>query len=73
VRRAGAELVKNIRAIAPYKADAYGLFAPVSTGIESYEDLAGRTVWNGPPRGAALTLGRQTIQLGSGGFQEGED
>lgn len=70
---AGAELVGNIRAIAPYNAGAYGLFAPVSTGIESYADLAGRTVWNGPPRGAALTLGRQTIQLGSGGFQEGED
>jgi len=70
---AGAELVRNIRAIAPYNAGAYGLFAPVSSGIDSYEDLAGRTVWNGPPRGAALTLGRQTIQLGSGGFQEGED
>ena len=70
---AGAELVQNIRAIAPYNSGAYGLFAPVSSGIDSYEDLAGRTVWNGPPRGAALTLGRQTIQLGSGGYQEGED
>lgn len=69
----GAALVRNIRAIAPYNAGAYGLFAPVSSGIDSYDDLAGRTVWNGPPRGAALTQARQTILLGTGGFEDGED
>lgn len=69
----GAALAENVQAIAPYNAGAYGLFAPVSTGIQSYQDLAGRTVWNGPPRGAALTVGRQTILLGSGGFKDGED
>ncbi|MDP5347017.1 MAG: C4-dicarboxylate ABC transporter substrate-binding protein [Paracoccaceae bacterium] len=39
----------------------------------SYTDIKGRTVWNGPPSGAALTVGRQTLQLGSGGFKDGED
>ncbi|MGR3367637.1 MAG: TAXI family TRAP transporter solute-binding subunit [Sagittula sp.] len=69
----GKDLVQNIRAIAPFNAGAYGLFAPVASNITSYQDLKGRTVWNGPPRGAALTLGRQTILLGSGGFKDGED
>ena len=45
----------------------------VSTGIESYEDLAGRTVWNGPPSGAALNVGRATITFGSGGYEDGTD
>ena len=69
----GAELAENVRAIAPYNAGAYGLMAHVSTGIDGYDDLAGKTVWNGPPRGAALTVGRQTILLGSGGMKDGED
>ncbi len=69
----GKALADNIRAIFPYNAGAYGLFAPVSSGIQSYKDIEGRTIWNGPPRGAALTVGRQTLLLGSGGMQDGED
>ncbi|HBZ43906.1 MAG TPA: C4-dicarboxylate ABC transporter substrate-binding protein [Maritimibacter sp.] len=69
----GAALAANVRAIAPYNAGAYGLIAPVSSGITSFEDLKDKTVWNGPPRGAALTMGRQTILFGSGGFKDGED
>ncbi len=69
----GAALADNVRALFPYNAGAYGLMSHVSTGIQSYEGLAGKTVWNGPPRGAALTVGRQTIQLGSGGYEDGKD
>lgn len=69
----GKALADNIRAIAPFNAGAYGLITHVSTGIESYEDLKGKTVWNGPPRGAALTVGRQTITFGSGGYEDGTD
>ncbi len=69
----GAALAANVRAIAPYNAGAYGLITPVASGITSYEQLAGKTVWNGPPRGAALTVGRQTILFGSGGYKDGED
>ncbi|MEQ5869568.1 C4-dicarboxylate ABC transporter substrate-binding protein [Sagittula sp. NFXS13] len=68
----GKALAGNIRAIAPFNAGAYGLFAPVASGIKSYSDIEGRTIWNGPPRGAALTVGRQTLMLGSGGLKEGE-
>ena len=69
----GKALAGKVRAMWPYNAGAYGLFAPVASGIRSYEDIKGRTVWNGPPSGAALTLGRQTLQLGTGGFKDGED
>jgi TRAP-type uncharacterized transport system substrate-binding protein len=73
IGEAGADLAANVQAIAPYNAGAYGLITPVASGITSYQDLAGKTVWNGPPRGAALTVGRQTILFGSGGYKDGED
>ena len=69
----GQEIAPNVKVLYTYNAGAYGLFAPVVSGINSYTDIKGRTVWNGPPSGAALTVGRQTLQLGSGGFKDGED
>ncbi len=69
----GAEVASNVKVLYTYNAGAYGLFAPVVSGITSYTDIEGRTVWNGPPSGAALTVGRQTLQLGSGGLKDGED
>ncbi len=62
----GAALAGNLRALAPYNAGAYGLFAHESSNIRSWADLAGRTVFNGPPRGAALVNARQAIQMASG-------
>lgn len=69
----GAVLAANLRALFPYNAGGYGLMAHVSTGIDSWDDLKGKTVWNGPPRGAALVQARQLIQFSTGGFQDGED
>lgn len=63
---AGAALAANLRALYPYNAGAYGLFALDSTNIRSWDDLKGRTIFNGPPRGAALVNARQTIQLNTG-------
>jgi len=68
---AGAELAANLRALYPYNAGAYGLFALESSGIRSWDDVEGRTLFNGPPRGGALVIGRQTIQLNTG-LKEGE-
>lgn len=67
----GAELAANLRALYPYNAGAYGLFALESSGIKSWDDIEGRTLFNGPPRGAALVNARQTIQLNTG-LKEGE-
>jgi len=62
----GAQLAANLRALWPYNAGGYGLMAFESSGITSWDDLAGRTVFNGPPQGAALTNARQTIQAITG-------
>lgn len=68
---AGADLAANLRALYPYNAGAYGLIALESEGIDSWEKLEGKNVWNGPPRGAALVNARQAIFL-STGFKDGE-
>lgn len=68
----GAELSNNLRALYPYNA---GGFFPVffsSKGYKTWEDLRGKTIWNGPPRGAALTNARQTLVLAAG-LKEGDD
>lgn len=68
----GAELAANLRALYPYNAGAYGLVALESEGIDSWDDLRGKEVWNGPPRGAALVNARQAIFLAAG-LKDGED
>jgi TRAP-type uncharacterized transport system substrate-binding protein len=67
----GAKLAANLRALYPYNAGAYGLIALESSGIKSWADVEGRTLFNGPPRGAALVNARQTIQLNTG-LKDGE-
>ncbi|GAB4262541.1 MAG: hypothetical protein Kow0013_08180 [Pararhodobacter sp.] len=63
---AGAALASNLRALYPYNAGGFFVFTMASSGVTSWDDLAGRTVFNGPPRGAALTNARQAIQLAAG-------
>ena len=68
----GAELAANLRGLYPYNAGAFMLFALDSENIKSWDDLKGKTVFNGPPRGAALVNARQSIVLASG-LKEGDD
>ena len=68
----GAALAENLRALYPYNAGAYGLFAHESKNIKQWGDLKGKTVFNGPPRGAALVNARQAIVLASG-LKDGTD
>lgn len=67
----GAELAENLRALYPYNAGAYGLLALESEGLTSWDDLKGKNVWNGPPRGAALINARQAIFLAAN-LKDGE-
>ena len=69
---AGAALAANLRALYPYNAGAYGLIALESEGITAWDQLKGKEVWNGPPRGAALVNARQAIFLAAG-LKDGED
>ncbi len=67
----GAELASNLRAIYPYTLGVFFLFAYDAKGIGGWDDLEGRKIFNGPPRGGALTNGRAYIQI-TAGLKEGE-
>ena len=67
----GAELAANLRALYPLTLGVFALYAYDSTGIKGWGDLEGRTIYNGPPRGAALSNARAIIQLAAG-LKEGD-
>jgi len=62
----GAEMAANIRVLFfnAGSAQVFGYYN--SNPIADIRDLKGKRIWNGPPRGAALTSGRAMIQLLSG-------
>ena len=67
----GAELAANLRVIF-FNAGSAQMFGYYnSTPIEDIRNLDGKRIWNGPPRGAALTSGRAMVQLLSG-LKDGE-
>ncbi len=67
----GAELASNLRALYPVTLGIFALYAYDSKGLDGWNDLEGRTVYNGPPRGAALSNARSVIQLTTG-LKDGE-
>ena len=67
----GAELADNLRALYPVTLGIFALYAYDSKGVKGWDDLEGRTIYNGPPRGAAVTNARAIIQLAAG-LKEGE-
>jgi len=62
----GAELAGNLRALYPVTLGIFALYAFDSKGLNGWDDLEGRTIYNGPPRGAALSNARSIIQLTTG-------
>lgn len=67
----GAELTSNLRAINPFTLGIFFLFAYDAKGIGGWDDLEGRKIYNGPPRGGALTNARSMIQIVAG-LKDGE-
>lgn len=67
----GAELASNLRALYPVTLGIFTLYAYDSKGLNGWGDLEGKTIYNGPPRGAAVTNARAVIQL-STGLKEGD-
>lgn len=68
----GAELAGNLRAINPFTLGVFLLYAYDAKGIGGWDDLKGRKIYNGPPRGGALTNARSMIQIVAG-LKDGED
>lgn len=68
----GAELSANLRAINPFTLGVFFLFAYDAKGVEGWDDLKGRKIYNGPPRGGALTNARSMIQIVAG-LKDGAD
>ncbi len=62
----GAELAGNLRALYPVTLGIFALYAYDSKGLNGWSDLEGRNIYNGPPRGAALSNARSIIQLATG-------
>lgn len=62
----GAELAGNLRALYPVTLGIFALYAYDSKGLDGWSDLEGRNIYNGPPRGAALSNARSIIQLTTG-------
>ena len=62
----GAELAGNLRAIYPFTLGVFFLYAYDAKGIKGWDDLKGRKVYNGPPRGGALNNARSLIQIITG-------
>ena len=71
VENAG-ELSKNIRAILGFKAGAYHPVTLAGSGIETWSDIKGRTVFTGPPAGSASATSEALIKIITG-YAPGED
>ena len=67
----GAELASNLRILYPYSFGAYLLYAYDTVGIQGWDDLKGRRILNGPPRGGATAEARGLIQVITG-MEEGK-
>lgn len=68
----GAELAGNLRAINPFTLGIFFLYAYDAKNIGGWDDLKGRKIYNGPPRGGALTNARSMIQIVAG-LKDGDD
>jgi TRAP-type uncharacterized transport system substrate-binding protein len=67
----GAELASNIRAVYPFTLGVFFLSAYDAKGITGWDGLEGKKIFNGPPRGGALTNARAMIQIAAG-LKDGE-
>ncbi len=67
---AGGELAQNLAALYTYRISVQGLYAYDSANISGWDGLEGKKIYNGPPRGAALTNARLLIKVNTG-MEEG--
>lgn len=62
----GAELADNLAVLYTYRFGTYALSAYESKNFGGWDAVEGKTIFNGPPRGAALNRARALVQLSTG-------
>lgn len=67
----GAELAANLAVLYTYRMSVFGLTAFESSNFGGWDSIEGATIYNGPPRGAALNKARAMVRLATG-MNEGE-
>ena len=67
-----AEVAGNLRAILGFEAGAYHPVTLAGSGIESWEDISGKTVFTGPPAGSASATSEAIIRNVTG-YEPDED
>ncbi len=68
----GAEYVDRLAVLYTYRLGAFTLSAYNSSSVKGWDDLKGKSIYNGPPRGAALTNARGIVKIATG-LVDGED
>ena len=68
----GAEYADRLAVLYTYRLGVFTLSAYNSSSVKGWNDLAGKNVYNGPPRGAALTNARGVVKLATG-LSDGDD
>jgi len=68
----GSELVSNVRVLHTYNYGGFGLYAYDSASVKGWDSVKGKTILNGPPRGAALTNDRGILTIVAGA-DDGKD
>ena len=63
---AGAELTSKLAVLYTYRIACQGLYAYDSSNFSGYDGIKDATIFNGPPRGAALTNARDLVRLVTG-------
>lgn len=68
----GKELQSNVRSIFGYLAGTYHAITFAESGIKTFRDLKGKTVFTGPPGGTA-TAGQEDLIRAVTGYEPGKD
>ena len=62
----GAALSSNLAVLYTYRLAVFGLSAYTSKNFGGWDAIKGATIYNGPPRGAALNKARAMVRLATG-------
>lgn len=62
----GAEYADRLAVLYTYRLGVFTMSAYNSSSVKGWDSLDGKTIYNGPPRGAALTNARGVVKLATG-------